>query len=102
MMELLSIIIVAIIIESAIETFNTLFKRNGNLSYKKIGSIILSICVCICAKLDLLSILGITIIVPYVGEIITGLVISRGSSVVNSLIEKFIEIRSLDSKDKEK
>ena len=102
MMELLSIIIVAIIIESAIETFNTLFKRNGNLSYKKIGSITLSICVCICAKLDLLSILGITVLVPYVGEIITGLVISRGSSVVNSLIEKFIEIRSLDSKDKEK
>ena len=102
MMELLSIIIVAIIIESAIETFNTLFKRNGKLSYKKIGSIILSICVCICAKLDLLSILGITIIVPYVGEIITGLVISRGSSVVNSLVEKFREIKSLDTKDSEK
>ena len=102
MMELLSIIIVAIIIESAIETFNTLFKRNGKLSYKKIGSITLSICVCICAKLDLLSILGITVLVPYVGEIITGLVISRGSCVVISLVEKFIEIKSLDTKDSEK
>lgn len=94
MMELLAVVVVAIIIESAVETFNTLFKANGKLSYKKIGAILLSIIVCICAKLDLLSILGVTMVVPYVGEIVTGLVVSRGSSIVNSLIEKLTQLRS--------
>ena len=64
MMELLAVVVVAILIESAVETFNTLFKNNGKLSYKKIGAIILSIAVCVCAKLDLFSILGITMVVP--------------------------------------
>ena len=97
MMELLAVVVVAILIESAVETFNTLFKNNGKLSYKKIGAIILSISVCICAKLDLFSILGITMVVPYVGEIVTGLVVSRGSGVVNSLIEKLMQLRSSKS-----
>ncbi len=94
MMELLAVVVVAILIESAVETFNTLFKNNGKLSYKKIGAIILSIAVCVCAKLDLL---GITMVVPYVGEIVTGLVVSRGSGVVNSLIEKLMQLRSSKS-----
>ena len=93
MMELLAVVVVAILIE----TFNTLFKNNGKLSYKKIGAIILSIAVCVCAKLDLFSILGITMVVPYVGEIVTGLVVSRGSGVVNSLIEKLMQLRSSKS-----
>ena len=42
MMELLAVVVVAILIESAVETFNTLFKNNGKLSYKKIGAIILT------------------------------------------------------------
>ena len=96
-MELLAVVVVAILIESAVETFNTLFKNNGKLSYKKIGAIILSIAVCISAKLDLFSILGITMVVPYVGEIVTGLVVSRGSGVVNSLIEKLMQLRSSKS-----
>jgi hypothetical protein len=37
-MELLSIVIVSVIIESAIATFNTLHKSNGALSFKKIGA----------------------------------------------------------------
>ena len=97
MMELLAVVVVAILIESAVETFNTLFKNNGKLSYKKIGAIILSIAVCVSAKLDLFSILGITMVVPYVGEIVTGLVVSRGSGVVNSLIEKLMQLRSSKS-----
>lgn len=97
MMELLAVIVVAIIIESAIETFNTLFKENGKLSYKKIGAITLSIVVCACAKLDLFSLLGITMAVPYVGEIVTGLVVSRGSGVVNTIIEKLAQLRSSKS-----
>ena len=97
MMELLAVVVVAILIESAVETFNTLFKNNGKLSYKKIGAIILSIAVCVCAKLDLFSILGITMVVPYVGEIVTVLVVSRGSGVVNSLIEKLMQLRSSKS-----
>ncbi|MBQ1769900.1 MAG: hypothetical protein II005_06170 [Turicibacter sp.] len=100
-MELLSIVIVSVIIESAIATFNTLHKSNGALSFKKIGAIVLSICACICAELNLFSILGITMLIPYVGEIITGLVISRGSSAVNSLAERFTKIKSLDSNDTE-
>lgn len=97
MMELLAIVVVAIIIESAVETFNTLFKSNGKLSYKKVGAILLSIVVCVCAELDLFSLLGITMAVPYVGEIVTGLVVSRGSSVVNTLIEKLTQLNSSNS-----
>ena len=36
-------------------------------------------------------------VVPYVGEIVTGLVVSRGSGVVNSLIEKLMQLRSSKS-----
>ena len=39
-MDFVPLIIISIVVESAVETFNTIVKANGKISYKKIGAII--------------------------------------------------------------
>lgn len=89
-MNLVPLIIISVVVESAVGTFNTIVKKNGKISYKKIGAIILSVAVCMCVPFDLFEAVGMDMACPYIGEFVTGLVVSRGSGVVNSLLERLI------------
>ncbi len=89
-MDFVPLIIISIVVESAVETFNTIVKANGKISYKKIGAIILSVAICMCVPFDLFEAVGMDMTCPYIGEFVTGLVVSRGGGVVNSLIERLV------------
>ncbi len=89
-MNLVPLIIISVVVESAVETFNTIVKKNGKVSYKKIGAIVLSVVVCMCVPFDLFEAVGMDMACPYIGEFVTGLVVSRGGGVVNSLIERLL------------
>lgn len=56
-----------------------------------VTSAALAIALCILAEVDVVEIAGITLHVPAVGEVMTGVLISRGASFVHDLWGKFTE-----------
>ena len=86
-MEYAQLVIVAILIEAVWENIKMVW-QNGKYSIDKIGSLVISILICILAKIDIFPIVNLSIMVPVIGSILTGIIVSRGSNFVHDLFNK--------------
>ncbi|MDQ5983466.1 MAG: hypothetical protein RUMPE_00485 [Eubacteriales bacterium SKADARSKE-1] len=81
----------AIIIEAVI-TYANQFFVSGSFSWEMLASIILGILVAVAYKLDLPEYFNLKSNLPYVGNILTGILLSRGSNYVFDLINKITNL----------
>ena len=86
-MEYAQLVIVAILIEAIWENIKMVW-QNGKFSIDKIGSLVISILICILAKIDIFPIVNLSIMVPVIGSILTGIIVSRGANFVHDLFTK--------------
>ena len=86
-MEYSQLIVIAILVEAIWENLRMIWDQ-GKFSINKIGSLVISIFVCTLANIDIFPIIGVPIMVPVVGSILTGIIVSRGANFVNDLFSK--------------
>lgn len=86
-MEYAQLVIVAILIEAIWENLKMIWK-DRKISLNTIGVLVISIIVCLLAKIDIFPIVGLSLSVPFVGSGLTGIIVSRGANFVNDLFEK--------------
>lgn len=86
-MEYAQLVIVAILIEAIWENLKMVW-QNGKFSIDKIGALVISILICILAKIDIFPIVNLSISVPVIGSILTGIIVSRGANFVHDLFNK--------------
>lgn len=86
-MNFAQLILVAILVEAIWENCKMIWK-NKKVNINMIGSLILSILICILAKVDIFVVIGIELTVPVIGAILTGVIVSRGANFVNDLFTK--------------
>ncbi|MDV4150132.1 hypothetical protein R0131_04705 [Clostridium sp. AL.422] len=85
MENIFTIFIVALIAESVWETLKMIWQQ-GKISIDRIGALVVSLVICIGTRLDILRLLEIDTIIPFLGVILTGILISRGSNFVHDLL----------------
>jgi len=78
------IIVLVIIVEALVEYFGTPIPS----AYKPYVAAALGAALCLAYGADLLALLGYPASVPFVGSVLTGLLISRGSNVFNDLVSR--------------
>ena len=81
------IVTFAILIEALITYYKEFFAGGGS-SWEIVFSLILGITVAIAYKLDLLSNFNLNSQIPYIGNILTGILLSRGSNYIFDLLGK--------------
>lgn len=81
----------AILVEAVITYINQFFVA-GSFSWEMLLSICFGIIVAVAYNLDLPEYFEMKSNIPYIGYIITGIIISRGSNYVYDLIGKFTNI----------
>ena len=86
-MEISTLITIAILVEAIWENCKMIWQHD-KINVNMLGSLILSIVVCLLTQVDIFAILGIKIIVPFVGSVLTGIIVSRGANFVNDLFSK--------------
>lgn len=86
-MEYAQLVIVAILIEAIWENLKMIW-QNGKFSIDKIGALVISILICVLAKIDIFPIVNLSISVPIIGSILTGIIVSRGANFVHDLFNK--------------
>lgn len=102
MVELVMVIIVAIICQYVVDQIKKLFRFHKGRYFKNIinlkilVSMICSLFICIAYQIDMLALLGLTTTVPLVGQIITSIIVSAGSTTVHELVGKINEERKKD------
>ena len=84
-------IMIAILVEGIITYFNEFF-ISGNTPWQMIFSLTLGIIIAISYKLDLPKIIGLKSDIAYVGSVLTGILISRGSNYLYDLFTKLTTI----------
>lgn len=84
--NIIKIMSLSIIVESVITYFKEFFVY-GYFSISMIFSIILGISISIIYKLDLPECFNLKSTVPYIGNILTGLLISRGSNYIYDVLK---------------
>ena len=62
--------------------------QDGKLSIDRVGALIVGIVMALITKLDILDFLGIKCVIPIIGYILTGVLISRGANFMHDLTRK--------------
>lgn len=86
-MDFAQLIIVAILVEAIWENIKMIFP-NKKVSISMIGSLVIAILVCILTSADIFPVVGLTITIPFIGSILTGIIVARGANFVNDIFTK--------------
>lgn len=85
--ELIILIVMAMQVEAVWETLKMLWQE-GKFSYDRIGALCIGLIIAFGARLELNNLIGITIFVPMLDIVLTGILISRGSNFIHDLLIK--------------
>ena len=88
--KIVSIMPLAIIIEATITYINQFFV-GGEFCWEMLLSIVLGILISIAYEIDIPKYLNLRSRIPYLSNILTGILISRGSNYIYDLITKMVQ-----------
>nr|WP_319488595.1 hypothetical protein [uncultured Caproiciproducens sp.] len=86
MTQFVTLILMAIIVEGLV-TYAKTFFVGGKFQWQQLVGIALGVIAALAYNVDIFALLGITSGVPYVGAILTGILISRGSNYIFDLVK---------------
>ncbi|KEH96125.1 hypothetical protein [Clostridium massiliodielmoense] len=84
-MNIFSLIVVAIVGEAVWENLKMLWQK-GKICVDRLGALVISIVLALDTGIDILSLAGVPTRIPYVGIILTGIVISRGANFTHDIV----------------
>ena len=90
-MEWFCVIAFSIIVEGIVEYIKLASVRFAESAFVIPVTIVLGVAVCILYGCDILAVMGLNASVPYVGNLLTGIIVARGSNYVYDLIGKFTD-----------
>ena len=86
-MSVINILTAAFLVEAIWETLKLIWDK-GKLCLDCIGSLVIGILISILAKIDIFELQGLVLSIPFIGYILTGILISRGSNFIHDLYGK--------------
>lgn len=89
-MSIVTIITIALLVEAIWETLKMVWQE-GKININTIGALIVGIAISILAKIDIFAMQGISLSIPLVGWILTGILMSRGANFIHDLFNKLGE-----------
>ena len=93
-MKWYALIFVSIVIEGII-TYAKTVVVDKQIQWQVVGSMLLGIGCALAFDVDLFAIAGITAAVPYVGQVLTGVLLSRGSNYVYDLLKQLTNAQTV-------
>lgn len=91
-MNLMGLLVLATIGEAVWETLK-LFWQNGKVNTDRLGALAVGELLSIGTGLDLLNLVGIPMKIPFVGVILTGLLISRGANFIHDILSSINNVQ---------
>ena len=83
-MQVFGLLAVAVVAESIWETIK-MMGRNGQLNWDRIGALMVGLLIALGTGADIFQVLDIPFRIPYIGIVLTGLMISRGANFIHDL-----------------
>lgn len=87
MNALSQLVIIAVLVEAIWENIKRVYTGNG-VDKSVVGSLGVSILVCVTTGADLFVIIGLPLAIPFLGSVLTGIITARGANFVNDLFTR--------------
>lgn len=84
-MDLSQIVIGAALVEAVWETGKMTYQK-GKVSADRVGALVVGVGVAVAGGLDACAAVGIPMAVPFLGSVLTGVLISRGANFVHDIL----------------
>ena len=92
MQTVVLILVLAITVEAIIQYSKTIIEMLEKKQYKtfatQLAAILLSVFICFTAGVDLYTLVGVSFTLPWLGMLLTGIVVSRGSNYPSDFIKR--------------
>lgn len=88
-----AVIILAFLVEAIYTNLRMIWDSN-KFDWNKLGALLVAVIVSVFAGVDVFPAVGINMIVPYIGSVLTGILISRGANVIFDVLKKINEMLS--------
>ncbi len=92
MQTIVLILVLAITVEALIQYSKTIIEMLEKKQYKtfatQLAAILLSVFICFTAGVDLYTLVGVSFTLPWLGMLLTGIVVSRGSNYTSDFIAR--------------
>ena len=89
-MDFNQLALVSFLVESIIQTIKPVYSKDKGFNRDAVFALVVSIFVCALASVDLFQKAGLPLSLPYAGSVLTGIIASRGSSLVHDVM-KFVQ-----------
>jgi len=95
------VLILAAIGEAVWETLKMVWQKEalanskGKINPDKIGALAVAILIAFGARIDLFTLVGVPLSIPYLGYVLTGVLISRGSGFVHDLLTNLKSLKEI-------
>jgi hypothetical protein len=86
MSTITTIFIIAILVEAIVE-YGKLIFVSKSINWKQVASLAIGVALAVLANIDLLAAVGVTFTVPFVGVVLTGIILSRGPGYVADFLK---------------
>jgi len=85
-MQYFSLIFLAVIVEGIITYIKEFFVK-GRFQWQLLISILIGVFVAVAYGVDIFALVGLNSFIPYLGSVLTGILISRGSNYIFDLVK---------------
>jgi len=87
-MVIQQILIGALLVEAVVETIRLIFDKTKPLTPAFVGALILGVTVCVVYSQDLFALAGLETKIPYIGSVLSGLILARGANAISDVLGK--------------
>lgn len=84
---LAQLVIIAVLVEGTWENIKRLYSAEG-FNKSVAGSLGVSVLICVSTGADLFPLIGMPLMVPFLGSVLTGIITARGANFVNDLFTR--------------
>jgi hypothetical protein len=86
-MEFDQILLIAAFVEALVQTIKPVYDKEKGWNVDILVALAIAEVVCVGFGVDLFDAAGIKAVVPYLGSVLTGILLSRGANVVHEIIQ---------------
>jgi len=83
--QVFALLVLALVVEALWDSLKMTWQK-GKFSPDRVGALVLGIVLAVGADVDFFELVGVPISWPYVGPILTGVILSRGANFVHDLL----------------
>ena len=98
-MKISAVLVMAVIIEAIIDYVKT-WAVEKKIQWQQIIAVLFGVVISFAYCLDIPALVGIESYIPYVGNVLTGILISRGSNYIHDLYKNLIAKKTINTEEK--